>query len=162
MDALVIANIKTQINYYYDTYNKKLFNNCITLRIRQKNAKLFLQYKYDKNFNGLVNTCIEYEKNISEFPMSISGEMLPEEEKCIYHYVGNMTTNRRNYEIDDVVISLDVNYYLGVVDYELEIEFKEIEKAKKIISQNFVNDLKINNVGKYQRFVKRIYFLERG
>lgn len=39
-----------------------------------------------------------------------------------YFYIGNLVTVRKNYEIDDNMISLDMNYYLGHIDYELEIE----------------------------------------
>ena len=39
-----------------------------------------------------------------------------------YFYIGNLLTVIKNYEIDDNMISLDMNYYLGHIDYELEIE----------------------------------------
>ena len=48
-----------------------------------------------------------------------------------------LVTERRNYICEDNIISLDRNSYLGITDYELEIEYKNkiIEKIKKKLEQ---------------------------
>ena len=83
----------------------------------------------------------EYEKEIEIIPYIITKEELNNlcgvdffEDRYLLNI---LVTERRNYICEDNIISLDRNSYLGITDYELEIEYKNkiIEKIKKKLEQ---------------------------
>lgn len=140
-----------QINYYYDTYDFDLYKRNETLRIRQIEDNLKVEHKYAKEYIEGVRRCKESSETIETVPMGLIGDDF----NSYYTYKGNMVTERYNFDMQDVLISLDCNYYLGVRDFELEIELKE-EKNRIEFWENI---LKIenyeNHIGKYTRFVKQ-------
>lgn len=138
-----------QVNYYYDDNNFTLFNKNETVRVRQKTDKLSLERKFNKKYsaNG-KRVCEEKIDTIDNLPMNL---LIDYNE---YNYIGNLVTIRKNYFIDNCIISLDANYYLGKVDYELEIESNEDFLLPRFITK--LVDLDSNAAGKYTRFVDRL------
>lgn len=101
--------------------------------------------KYHKRENNMIEKEIhinrEYEKEIEIIPYIITKEELNNlcgvdffEDRYLLNI---LVTERRNYICEDNIISLDRNSYLGITDYELEIEYKNkiIEKIKKKLEQ---------------------------
>jgi len=105
-----------QINYYYDTSDFMLFNSRATLRVRQIESMLKLQYKYNKNYSGDIRISEEYSEKISELPKTITVNGVETQN------IGFMLTERINFSLENCIISLDKNHYLGVVDFEIEVE----------------------------------------
>lgn len=153
-----------QCNYYYDTENFDLYNNFITFRIRQKEKSLTQQIKIK---NVVTNTQIseEIEQSVSAVENSYKPDELLNQFE-IYddiNLLGSLVTERTHHIINDgLCIDFDITMYLGITDYEIEIEYdedmkSEAEKIYNIISEN-ISDRTIN--GKYARFIqqyKKIY-----
>ena len=136
-----------QINYYYDTHDFDVYNSDETIRVRQIKNKLKLQYKYNKNHSGDIRISDESSKEISELPQVIKTD------KFETQNIGMMVTERINFIIKECTISLDKNYYLGVIDYEIEVEtVKEIDISEIIQDIRFTSDGK----SKYIRFIEKL------
>ena len=138
-----------QINYYYDNDKFLLFNTGNTVRVRQQLDKLSLQIKQNKHYssNG-QRRCDESSNTIQTLPKQIT---MNDNE---FYYMGSLTTLRKNYYIDNNIISLDISYYLGEVDYELEIESQQRVELPQFITE-LVNFNSYSN-GKYTRFVNKL------
>ena len=152
-----------QINYYYD--NPDFFLNSIgdTLRIRQNDDQLLLQYKHKMYHDGRIKSNEEYEASIKCLPKYITDESLPYKQSSTtstYSLVGILVTERSNYEFDGIIVSIDKNYYLGKLDYEVEIEFQDYNKAMEIAGLLPLIEQGIQNEGKYTRYVKEYKRLE--
>jgi len=135
-----------QINYYYDDTEFNIFHKDETLRIRQIGAKLTLERKFNKRQEDSVRICDEDTNKIDLLPKMIIMNGFQ------YRNIGSMTTLRTNFSIDNVNISLDKNFYLGTVDYEIEVEYKCLNKMLPIL-KNILFSTK-NAIGKYSRFIK--------
>lgn len=153
---------KLQINYYYDTADFILYNTGETLRIRQIKDVLKLEYKYGKEIKGNLRICSEYTEVTESVPESIkiTGSKLPAHGKTggsadIYYNIGSLVTRRNDFAIGGAKFSLDANYYLGILDYELEIEFEGNtnlpDGTAKILAP-----LSFSAAGKYTRFIDRL------
>lgn len=140
-----------QINYYYDTPDFAFFHSGETLRIRQIENILKLQYKYNKIRMNDVRISDEYSEKIHDLPkiVIVNGSET--------HNVGCMITERYNFNSDNCIISLDKNYYLGVIDYELEVETEKESDLPAILREI---SFEINSIGKYSRYVEKL--LEKG
>ena len=146
------SSCKVQINYYYDSNNFSMLHFGNSLRVRQKDNNISIEYKCKKTVSEGIRKCEEFKKKILHFPYTIvlSKELSIDDDK-VYNYIGNLITERTNFKIGSAVVSLDKNYYLGKIDYELEIESRNSETIKNI--QNLIaSNLPINNMGKYKRF----------
>ena len=123
---------------------KKLFKSIIflTLRVKQKQDVLKLERNFNKCYlHDGVRVCNEYSEPIDNLPMRI---VLDENE---YFYIGNLVTVGKNYEIDDNMISLDMNYYLGHIDYELKIESDTEVMVPKMIKETIcLKENKLENI----------------
>lgn len=150
----------TQINFYYTDETEVLKNKNITIRVRAKNGNLALQVKVPCGQQGLVHTKNEYEKSLDEVPYIIKGEILQEmtgiamSDVCMKGY---LITERRKTKFENgTEICLDYNQYLGMDDYELEVEYNE-EIPSFVFS--ILKDEKINlmeNKGKCSRFFEQL------
>ena len=147
-----------QSNYYYGHEN---IDTRITIRIRKKND-LKLQIKIPVCINGSLHIKEEYEGAIDEIY-----DILPfEKVKNIYdvgvdsdlYLLGKLCTNRRVCTLfPDIEIALDMNEYLGKIDYELEIEYKggyPTQVIDILESENIF--LKGNTKGKKTRFMEQL------
>ena len=106
----------TQVNYYYDTddyaYNKK----GITCRIRKKGNK----FKATIKNHSTGKTFCSVEKS-----MSVKNELDDRLFKDLgVSLQGYLTTERKEITTGyGITIFLDKNTYIGIIDYELEIEY---------------------------------------
>jgi len=136
-----------QINYYYDTPDFSIFNSGETLRVRQIDDILKLQYKYNKSRINDVRISDEYSEKINELPKIITVNDIET------YNIGFMVTHRHNFNFEDCIVSLDKNYYLGVVDYEIEVEAEKENELPDILKElNFSSD----SIGKYSRFAEKL------
>lgn len=140
-----------QINYYYDTVDHYYSKYKTTIRIRQKECGLELQVKI-KDFFGE-----HHNKEIKERIDSIPNQMVYEEKYIKLQ--GHLVTDRTRFSCNgDITIDLDINYYCGKVDYEIEIELPNDEiKTDYILS--LVNNLEQAKSGKSTRFYNRLLSL---
>jgi len=166
LDEMLIPSRTIQLNHYYDTRDFTLNSMGNTLRIRQLGNQCILQFKHDKSFDGFEKSCREYEKVVTGLMSVIPSKILPLDLSMLssthvnFEYIGCLTTERVDYELDEMIISLDKNLYLGKCDYEVEIEFLERKKAEKMLIQMNINMHELSSIGKYSRFVseyQRVY-----
>ena len=135
-----------QINYYYDTPDFALYKSGETLRVRQIENGLKLQYKHNKKYSGNMRVSDEYSEKIDELPKTVT--IRETETKNI----GFMATERRNFDLGDCIVSLDKNYYLGIIDHEIEVESEKEHDLPDILK-----DLAfaLDSPGKYSRYVEK-------
>ena len=122
--------VTEQTNYYFDTRTLELVEEHITCRVRAIDGRYLLQMKLP---NGEEHSRIELERELSELPETISGEILEEMSGMLLpnvRRIGALTTIRHIKHEDGFEIDLDENYYLGRIDYELEVEFTDEAKAR--------------------------------
>ena len=156
LDGLTASKKSLQVNYYFDTPNFMLYTFGRTLRVRQKESELVLQYKYDKHYTGKERICREYERKLECFPESIFSDQLPDGEAqfpAVFNYVGCLVTERIDYLFDDAKVSLDMNFYLGEFDCEVELEFQEYGRADTLLDLLCFGSDEMPVIGKYDRFV---------
>lgn len=146
-----------QVNHYY-TNTKSGDNNDITVRVREKKEKLYLQIKLPIKKENSLHIKKEIEEELDYLPEFISGKKLEELTKILkdnIYKIGELVTFRKIYHYnDEVLICLDKNQYLGVVDYEVEIEYTG-EYPQEVIELFESNDIYTKNeiYGKYSRFL---------
>ena len=111
-----------QVNYYYDTYDQKLRKNNITARIREKNGKL-------KGVIKVHSAGTAYSKETSFLVEGVSNVIFYNGEHL--YLQGELYTKRIEINIcDGIMLMLDHNKYLGIEDYELELEYDSYFKEK--------------------------------
>lgn len=149
-----------QVNYYYETVGE-VVDLERTIRIRCKNGKKKLQIKIPEYRDKSLHVKNEYEEVVSDIPRVLDKEVLNNLAGEVFSsdatLVGTLTTLRKiNTQFDNVEICLDRNEYLGMIDYELEIEFtgpypdEILNIIKKYIT---VTDAEAR--GKHSRFLQR-------
>lgn len=113
-----------QINYYYDTPDATYNNSGITVRVRQLGTDLTGTIKYHSMNN------FPYQSNEQSF--SVNGlPMYMEFGGRWISWMGQMVTERICFPVaDGVELMLDKNFYLGKVDYEVEVEFLPCTQGK--------------------------------
>ncbi|NLL92385.1 MAG: CYTH domain-containing protein [Ruminococcaceae bacterium] len=150
-----------QVNYYYDTEDFWGYTTGNTFRVRQKENRLELQRKVRQfaEESGNVHICREFGKEIKELPKSITVD--GNEGKLELQLIGNLSTFRNEFIFEDIVVSLDKNIYLGIVDFELEIEYRD-ENKLNILPEEFRKflDYDVNPIGKYPRFKEKMLSLK--
>ena len=148
-----IANRYIQINYYYDTDDLRLFNSFETLRIRQIDSKLNIEYKYNRKSEGSTKICDEYSKEVDTLPYCLLNPV--QDTGYVYYNIGNLITERTDYLIDGYKVSIDKNYYIGTVDYEIEIESDSVIDTNEIYDK-FGIEFGDKVTGKYARFINKL------
>lgn len=129
-----------QTNYYYQSEGEP---KDITIRIREKNNKYMLQIKIPRQKEKSLHIKEEYEEPIEGVQKKIGKEKI--EMVCGNKftndaiYIGKLVTERSLCTVyNNIEMALDVNDYLGISDYELEIEYKDkypteiVKKLKKL------------------------------
>ena len=132
-----------QINYYYDTNDFELNGKEITCRIREK--------------NGICTATIkEHRINGSDCSVETSKVLKDRYDDSIFREMGlscqgSLETLRSTYApVSGIKIMLDCNAYLGIVDYELEIEYENAcgeavnEEFEQIIAQMLEEKILMN------------------
>lgn len=139
-----------QTNYYYDTYDYDLSNQNITMRVREKDGKIYGTIK--RHFDNHMST--EEYFSVNSFP-----PVLLFEGREVYQ-AGMLLTERTSFHITEKVsIMLDQNTYLGIIDHELEIECEKefLPQVKSFVSLLFPEiqfDEKDEPPSKSERFFK--------
>lgn len=145
----------SQTNVYYDTCNYDIRNAKGAMRIRDINKDHIFTLKMHSS-KGLL----EYEKNLP----SNSIECFEDEEissllnqyhiQGPFHEIGNLKTERAIYYTEYAELCFDINTYNGIVDYEIEYEYKKDHDGLTVF-QNILSIVNIvytsNCISKIQR-----------
>ena len=145
-----------QTNYYYDTRDEVMRKRNVTVRVRQKNNKLIGTVKRHLDTD---NCSIEERFGVDTLPRVIMWDGMP------LWLKGSLQTERKIFQVcDGIILMLDLNQYLGTVDYELEIEYSEAlrkqgEGILMLISGLLGKQMKQKSVSKSERFFQRLSIL---
>ena len=156
LDTRAASSKVLHINYYFDTPDFFLHGKDSTLRVRQGKQSLKMQYKYNKHQVGSIRTSTEFDVLLQRLPLCIMSNELPngsDMSGLYFGHVGSLATERLNYVLNGATISVDTNYYLGVCDYEIEIEHEESATINRILERLHLDTTSIVCTGKYNRFV---------
>lgn len=151
-----------QENYFYDTEQLDFLRHGLTVRVRIEDRGgpiLQVKKKLSKKDRG-VSRKDEFEcfiKNVPNFiEVSNVGKLLGEHidgEKRAFK-LGLLTTERSLLFMENnCVFYIDKCEYFDVIDYELEIEFKDSKVKDDFLMKFPIKD--IVSMGKYKRFLKR-------
>lgn len=152
---------KTQTNTYYTDDNGILRSNRVMLRVREKDGQFKIQVKTHKNAGSPLQICEE-----NEFDIDCVPEIIPADKTLIYTGIdagnlkkaGALSTLRRSFmPSDNIEICLDKSDYLGVTDFEVEVEYRG-DIPKDTLSELERLGVKFDKptTGKYSRFLKRL------
>ena len=142
-----------QTNYYYDTRDEVMRKRNTTVRVRQKNNKLIGTVKRHLDTD---NCSIEEHFQVDTLPRVIMWDGMP------LWLKGSLQTERKIFQVcDGIILMLDLNQYLGTVDYELEIEYseslrKQAEGILMLISGMVGKSIHLDTVSKSERFFQRL------
>lgn len=150
---------KLQANYYYDTKDNALNKAKTTIRIRQQYSDMELQIKKHRGKKNGLATSDEYIGKIETLPVVLK---IPDVHDSL-NLKGVLITERRSYSFgENSIICFDGNTYLGVCDYEVEIEVDECDMDSAF---EMIEDLGLNsktNVSKSERFFERLEAMNNG
>lgn len=142
-----------QVNYYFDSPAFDLSRSHAMLRVRRKKNSLSLQYKNKRKRIGSMLLCDESEAELGEFPRSVDpSRYFPSAPSLECTLLGDLVTNRTDFAMDGAVVSFDENFYLGKVDFEIEIEGEESSIVALVGLLSPVGESKKGN-GKFSRFL---------
>lgn len=159
LDAIAKGRRFTQENHYFDTDDLALKRTSRTLRVRRIGNALTLEYKHGKTVKGDVRICQEDNRAIDVLPTELHGDAIGESKNECYGYLGVLVTERTEYEIDGATVALDESRYLGVTDYEIEVETAgDIPLPPVLLSLGI--DFSKKTAGKYHRFIKKLFGVE--
>lgn len=155
-------------NYYLDTDDRSIIKNRSVLRIRtisghkkvltlkiagtngdKEHHQELTYYSYKKCLNG----CYIPKGNIKEQLLKIGVDV--NKISCF----GNLKTKRLEIKNDNHLLVLDLNQYNNIVDYNLEIEAKDMKTAESVF-EYYLNKFSINakndHSSKSSRFFKTL------
>ena len=144
-----------QTNYYYDTRDEVMRKRNTTVRVRQKNNKLIGTVKRHLNTD---HCSMEEHFQVGTLPRVIMWEGIP------LWLKGSLQTERKIFKVHDgITIMLDMNQYLGTVDYEMEIEYleslrKQAEGILLLIGSMVGKSIHFDTVSKSERFFQRLNY----
>lgn len=150
---------KMQANYYYDTDSHTLNKSNTTVRIRQQNNKVKLQVKNHRAVKSSMALSDEHSRSIDKLPLAMR---IPEVKGKI-SLKGVLVTERTVYPFGETgTVCFDMNMYLGVCDYEIEVEFDENDnkEALSVIAYLGLEHRPILN--KSARFFERLEAVNHG
>jgi len=114
-----------QDNYYYNDTNGYIGTNELTVRIRKKKNKCYLQVKIPKLNEASLSIKEEREVEVTDIYQKIPSDIIKQvidNELGEVFQIGKLTTKQKICMIDSCEMALDQKYYLGITDYELELE----------------------------------------
>ena len=154
-----------QTNHYYRNIESPEKNRGTTIRIREKEGEFFLQVKQYISDEESLHINKEFEKKVDKVMDHIDNAELEEltgKKLGPVSCIGSLRTQRKeSLTYQGISLCLDKSNYLGVEDYELEIEFTGgypdflVERLKK----NGISFDK-KSTGKKARFLERYKQLE--
>ncbi|TWT12365.1 CYTH domain-containing protein [Streptococcus sp. sy004] len=141
----------TQTNYYFDTADFQLKKHRLSLRIRtfSQSAELTLKIPQDVgNLEFNAELSLEKAKELirtGHFPINTVTQPILDAgiDLSKLNLLGNLTTIRRESQIDIGLIALDSNRYAQIKDYELELEVNDASKGEADF-QAFLDKYNIN------------------
>ena len=143
-------------NTYYDTNDLELFRGEHTLRLRKTGGTIYAQFKCLTGRDSGVRICTEYECEIVRVPREIKLDVMfpncPVLTKTPCVRIGELLTNRCRFSGQGYTLFLDVNFYLGAIDYELEVEF-EPGVSPEVLPEELRTFGEPAVKSKYQRFI---------
>ena len=132
-----------QTNYYIDTEDRALAKDGIALRIREKEGQYELTLKtplsqglLEKNVPITMNQFVAL-RDDDEFPETDLKRfllMLDFDVKAL-RILTSLSTERIDVEYEGGLLSIDRNSYSGIVDYEVEFEYNNMDDAEKILGK---------------------------
>jgi uncharacterized protein YjbK len=160
-----------QINYYFDTVDKKMDQKKITFRIRLKKETFEMTAKVKSgNKNNVYHSMQEFNISLGkeEALLFLKEKQIPKKHPLLLKIMseleinisepllllGDLKTIRRDYIRENDLISLDKNKYSNITDYEIEWETTDhsfVEKINKKLKLTFGN-----GKGKRKRFFKTL------
>lgn len=173
-------NLTRQVNYYFFPDIHSRTPHLVSTRIRfiqgtcQGSWVLTCKISIDETTTDTVQNSYEYNVHISrEEALTYISHGLPEyAQKQLFgdlhkahgipmtdlFCIGRLRTSRFSFAVRSGMPSLllDINYYLGIFDYEIEWELKEIELADTLLQKIFL-ELDIQSAGSLQPKVKRFF-----
>lgn len=139
-----------QTNHYFDTADRSIKGNRMSLRIRTFKDSAELTLKIPQTVG---NEEINYPVTLQEAKKMIEGDPIPEsiiKERLLEKNIkieaikcfGSLKTIRRETPIPIGLLAIDENHYSGKIDYEIELEVTDAERGK----MDFNHFLKTNHV----------------
>ncbi|QAS51609.1 CYTH domain-containing protein [Halobacillus litoralis] len=132
-----------QTNYYFEAGDLKLKSHGAALRIRKKNDQWTLTLKQPHE-DGLLEThdsLTEEEANLwIQNKMMVKTNVFKQLHELgisieDLHYLGSLTTRRKEVEYQQTTVVLDHSLYYDKEDYELEVEASSQTAGKKVIRE---------------------------
>lgn len=118
------GKIIEQTNFYYIPQQD---TGMTSIRVRQIGEKYFLQLKAPISENGALHVKKEYEQQLDSLPEKLTAQELSQlvgSDFPAADLAGSLNTQRKLCtDFDHVEICLDKSEYLGLTDYELELEY---------------------------------------
>ena len=142
-----------QTNYYYDARDEVMRKRNVTVRVRQKNNKLIGTVKKHLETD---NCGMEKHFQVDTLPCMIMWDGI------MLWLKGSLQTERKIFKVcDGIILILDMNQYLGIVDYELEIEYsealrKQAEGLLMLIEVLLKKQMKEQSVSRSERFFRQL------
>ena len=146
-----------QTNHYYGDDGGVLADKKIMFRVRETDNKTVIQVKLHKNEGSPLQICEEL-----EFPVNGVPEAIEDGEKYTGIKTGPLknlgcTVTKRHSKMWDphTEICLDKTEYLGITDYEIEVEYTggEMPLALRAELDSLGVEFKAASIGKYTRFL---------
>jgi uncharacterized protein YjbK len=170
-------HLTRQVNYYFATSKNIPALHLASIRIRyvQGRYELTCKIPINKTTTDTIQNSYEYNINISRekalnyinqglsvhTQRELFGDMFRTHGLPIAHLFcfGHLRTGRFAFTLKDDLpaLLLDTNAYLGVFDYEIEWELKQVETANTLL-QNIFDELEIQPMGKMTPKVKRFFY----
>ena len=147
-----------QTNNYYKDTNNILRETKTTVRVREIDDEKFLQIKLAKTTQNSLVISNEIEEKIDSVPEILTAEKINKltglQTSDLVKW-GSLKTHRLCFVDGTTELCLDENFYFGITDYEIEVEFQD--DVSEFILQK-CKDLNINftqtPTGKYTRALK--------
>lgn len=151
------GKIIEQTNFYYIPQRD---SGMTSIRVRQIGDKYFLQLKAPISENGALHVKKEFERELDSLPETLTAQELSQlvgRDFPASDLAGSLHTQRKLCtDFDHVEICLDKSEYLGLTDYELELEYTADypEKPLEILKNAGITQEEAV-IGKYARFMDR-------
>lgn len=153
-----------QTNYYFETPDLALKNNLCALRIRKKGSHYIMTLK-EPHRDGILETHdtltsedLKRAKNNINIDAPNCAKQLALKQIDISQiiYFGSLTTERYEFEKNQLIYVLDKSSYNNMIDYELEIEAPSrslgVDTINHLIKR--FNIPRVETISKIQRFFK--------
>lgn len=153
---------RLQVNYYYDTEDGLLRRREITLRARLTETYLELQYKRRLPQEGGFRRHEEWSRPLGQTlpgKLRLCAEADGRGEKVLCVLQGALVTRRRRFRFSEgLQLDLDTNLYLGVCDWEAELEFCPGTEpaARSLLVSLGLEGAQPSALGKAERFFHRL------